>query len=70
MKFLFVCLLGLGSCLVASTQDQPLHLPVDSMTHLVTYGGVIQTARTGQDLFSRTMEWAIGVRGRWRGFRN
>src|SRR5580658_2201183 len=57
MKFLFVSLLCLGFCLFASAQDQPLHLPVDSMTHLVTYGGVIKTARTGQELFNRTMEW-------------
>jgi hypothetical protein len=43
--------------LFASAQDRPVHLPVDSMTHLVTYGGVIKTAHTGQELFNRTMEW-------------
>jgi hypothetical protein len=57
MKFLFISLLGVGSCLFASAQDRPVHLPVDSMTHLVTYGGVIKTAHTGQELFNRTMEW-------------
>jgi hypothetical protein len=59
MKFLFVSLLGLGSFLSAIAQDQTssLHIPVDSMTHLVAYGGVIKTALTGQELFNRTLEW-------------
>jgi hypothetical protein len=59
MKFLFVSLLGLGSFTAAIAQDQTsgLHFPVDSLTHLVTYGGVVKTARTGQELFNRTLEW-------------
>jgi hypothetical protein len=44
MKLLFVSLFGMASFTSAKAQDQTssLHLPVDSVTHLVTYGGVIR----------------------------
>jgi uncharacterized protein with TBP-like fold DUF4468 len=59
MKYIFVSLLSLGAFLSAIAQDQTSgpHIPVDSLTHLVTYEGVIKAAHTGQELFNRTLEW-------------
>jgi hypothetical protein len=59
MKFFFVSLLGIWSFFPAIAQDQTsnLHLPVDSMTHLVTYAGVAPSSHDVPELFSRALEW-------------
>jgi hypothetical protein len=63
MKLFLTIALCIGCIFSALAQDdlgqaaKGLHLPIDSITQLVTYSGEVKANNTAEILFSRAMEW-------------
>jgi Domain of unknown function (DUF4468) with TBP-like fold len=63
MKLFLTIALCVGCIFSALAQDdldqaaKALHLPIDSSTQLVTYGGAVSANNTAEILFNRALEW-------------